>query len=420
MRVLVAFDKFKRALTAPQACEAAANALRARHPDWQIDLCPLTDGGEGFCETLTGSAGGQLEFREVSGPRSGMSVKAPLGFVAAEKIPAAARPRLGTENFLAVIDLASASGLELLPRGRRNPWQTTSYGTGELLRAATESGASAILLGVGGSATNDLGFGALAALGFQFLDATGAAIAQPVPATWARIARIDRARARKLPPVFIACDVTNPLLGPRGAAATFGPQKGLRREDLPRLEAQAARLAALLGEACSQPFSRADTPGAGAAGGIAFGLMVAGGATLIAGFDLVSDWLDLPARMAAADLVLTGEGRFDATSLDGKGPGSLVAAARRLGKPAHVFAGSVGLSSLPEGKESSPDAGHLRRSPISPSATGGDRDIGAHPPPSHHPGVAPEFHAITPAGMPLSAALPRTAELLAAAVARVF
>ena len=179
----------------------------------------------------------------------------------------------------------------------------------------------------------------------------------------------------EIPPIFIACDVTNPLLGPRGATATFGPQKGLRPADVPRSEAAMARMAALLCEACGRPLVLADTPGAGAAGGIAFGLMVACGAQLVPGFELVSDWLDLPARIAAADLVLTGEGRFDATSLAGKAPGSLACAARRLGKPVHVFAGSL---------DGARDEWH---------------------------------HIITPAELPLAAALPRTAELLAAAVA---
>lgn len=373
MRVLVAFDKFKDALTARAACEAAAATLRARHPDWTLDLCPLTDGGEGFCETLTAAANGRLEHVEVSGPRGG-KVRAPIGYIGWGLIPAAARMLLPSQNQesktpnpLAVIGLAAASGLELVPPGDRDPWHTTTQGTGEQIRAAARAGADAILLGVGGSATNDLGLGALAALGFMFSSV-------PVPATWSQLNRLEG--RVNLPPVFIACDVTNPLLGPRGATATFGPQKGLKPEDLPRLEAEMARMAGLLCAACDRPPALAATPGAGAAGGIAFGLMVAAGARLVPGFDLVSAWLDLPARIASADLVITGEGRFDATSLGGKGPGALVAQARRLGKPAHVFAGSLGV-------------------------------------PEDH-----SHHAITPPGLPLAAALPRTAELLAAAVDR--
>lgn len=376
MRVLIAFDKFKDALTARQAGETVAAALRTKHPDWQLDICPLTDGGEGFCETLTQAAKGRLDYVEVSGPR-GAGVKAPVGFVDQENIPATVRHRLRAGKKLAIVDLASASGLGLLVPEQRDPWLTTTLGTGELLRHAADQNADAIILGVGGSATNDLGLGALAALGFSFR--SGAVeLYPPLPDTWEQITRIDASRALKLPPVFIACDVTNFLLGPHGATATFGPQKGLKPEDAPRFEAEVVRMAALLGEACGQPASFAEIPGSGAAGGFPFGLMVACRAQLVPGFDLVSDWLDLPARLAAADLVLTGEGRFDATSLQGKGPGSLVAEAQRLGKPVHVFAGSLGL---PED----------------------DR-----------------LHAITPAGLPLAAALPRTAELLATSVSRQF
>jgi glycerate kinase len=377
MRVLIAFDKFKDALTARQAGETAAAALRAKHPDWTLDLCPLTDGGEGFCETLCRDRGERIEHIKVHGPRKG-TVPAPAGFVSSWSLTTTARQRLATTGTIAVVGLASASGIELLPDEQRDPWHTTTFGTGELLLYAAENHADAILLGIGGSATNDLGLGALAALGFRFLDTAGATIAVPVPATWERIQRIDCSGAIKPPPVFIACDVTNHLLGARGATATFGPQKGLRAGDVPQLEAQAARMAALLCDACGQPHTLADTPGTGAAGGIGFGLMAAFGAKLVPGYDLVSDWLNLPARLAAADLVLTGEGRFDATSLHGKGPGSLVTEARRLGKPVHVFAGSLGL---PEDQQ---------------------------------------LHAITPAGLHLAEALPRTAELLAAAIARVF
>ena len=376
MRVLIAFDKFKDALSAPDACAAAAAALRTWHPDWSLDLCPLTDGGEGFTEILTGALGGRVEQVEVCGPRGG-AFSAPLGLVEAERLPPAAQRRLnlsGAGN-LAVIDMASASGLALLPVAERNPWQASSVGTGQLLAAAAARKPAAILLGVGGSATNDIGLGALTALGFQFLDAFGQTVTLPVPARWDQIVRVE-GRA-SLPPLFIACDVANPLLGTRGATATFGPQKGLPPTDVLRLDTLAARLAAVLCDHCAQPRNLVDVPGAGAAGGISFGLMAAGQARFVPGYDLVSDWLGLTDRIASVDLVLTGEGRFDATSLGGKGPGRLAAEARRAGKPAHVFAGTLGVPA---------DKVH---------------------------------HAITPADLPLAAALPRTAELLAAAVAHV-
>jgi glycerate kinase len=374
MRVLIAFDKFKDALSARQAGEIAATALRAKHPDWKLDLCPLTDGGEGFTEILTQAAEGRLEHVEVSGPR-GARVRAPVGFIEGKSIPTAIRPRLSATKNLAIIDLPSASGLALLAHGQRDPWHTTTLGTGELLRYAAHEKADAILLGVGGSATNDLGLGALAALGLKCIRAGGSLIAVPTPDNWPAIMQL--AGEVRLPPLFIACDVTNPLLGPRGATVTFGPQKGLAAGDRPRLETQMARMALMLCHHFNRPDSLMDTPGTGAAGGIGFGLMAAFDAKLVPGFDVVSDWLDLPARLAAADLVLTGEGRFDTTSLGGKGPGSLFTEARRLGKPAHVFAGSLGMPA---------DA---------------------------------QLHAITPAGLHLTEALPRTAELLAAAVSRV-
>ena len=383
MRVLVAFDKFKDALTARAACAAAASALGARHPDWQLDLCPLTDGGEGFSETLCQNPGARIEQITVQGPR-GECTDAPVGFLPAGSLSFKARRRIVADGsaHIAVAGLASASGLALLPRDQRDPWHTSTFGTGELLAYCAHPKAEVILLGVGGSATNDLGLGALAALGLKFLDATGATIPVPTPATWARIQGIDVSGARKLPPIFIACDVTNPLLGPTGATATFGPQKGLKADGGPRLEAQVSRMAALLCQACGKPLSLADTPGTGAAGGVAFGLMVAMGAKLVSGSDLVSDWLDLPARIAASDLVITGEGRFDATSLSGKGPGSLVREAQRLGKPAHVFAGRLEV-----------DQPHLSLRGV-------------------------KTHAITPKGMSLAEALPRTAELLTQAITR--
>jgi glycerate kinase len=380
MRVLIAFDKFKDSLSARQACALTAEALRELGHAWELDLCPLADGGEGFAEILTLAAGGELQTFTVTGPR-GEPIEAPVGLVRLDRIPPAARARLQLDaeeaQPIAVIAMASASGLEGVPRDRRDPWQATSLGTGELVRAAAGLGAGAILLGVGGSATNDLGLGALSALGFSFSGADERPIAPLVPAAWARLIRIDGQPPAALPAIRIACDVSNPLLGPRGAAAVFGPQKGLLPGDYARLEAESGRLAALLCAHCGQPIAVAELPGAGAAGGIAFGLMTAVGARLLPGSDLVSDWLDLDARLAAADLVITGEGSFDESSWGGKGPGAVVARALALGKPVRVFAGRVATD---------------RR------------------PPRLH------LHAITPAGVPLADALRQAADHLRAAV----
>lgn len=352
MRVLLAFDKFKDSLTAREACTAAAAGLQTRHADWQVDSGPLSDGGEGFAEILTSAVSGDLRQVSVTGPR-GRPAAANLGLVSYAQVPAAARsllpaPRAGQAGArIAVLDMASASGLALLDSAERDVWQTSSTGTGELIRAAAAEGVAAILLGVGGSATHDLGLGALAALGFGFLATDGTVIRPPIPARWADIARIQGAVTPPIPPVRIACDVSNPLLGPRGAAATYGPQKGLRPEDLALLDAESGRLAALLCAHCGRPESLREIPGTGAAGGISLGLMAAAGAELVPGFEFVSAWLDLEARLARADIVITGEGRFDDSSLQGKGPGAVAARALALGKQVHVFAGRATVARPP-------------------------------------------------------------------------
>jgi glycerate kinase len=395
MRVLVAFDKFKDSLTSPAACALAADALRRSHPDWQLDLCPLTDGGEGFCDILTHAADGRVEKFSVTGPR-GDPVEATIGFVMLEKIPPAARallaiPRsqllpaaagsaLHAQPTVAVIEMATASGLALLAPEQRDPWHTSTLGTGELLCAAAQPGVVGILLGIGGSATNDLGLGALDALGLEFRNGRSELVHPPVPARWSEIARLAGHIPKNLPPLRIACDVTNPLLGPRGAAAIYGPQKGLRAADMTNLDHAAARLALMLCSHCGASDKLMDTPGAGAAGGLGFGLIAAAGARLLSGFDLVSAWLDLEPKLAAADLVITGEGRFDESSLTGKGPGAIAARAIALGHRVHVFAGSISV------------------------------------PPRENLAL----HAITPPGMPLADALRNASENLAAAVQRAF
>ena len=387
MRVLLAFDKFKDSLTARDACTYAAAALHERHRDWMIDSCPLSDGGEGFSEILTNAVHGTVIGSSVTGPRND-EAQASIGLVPFERIPAAARallppppPHPRTTPTIAVIDMSSASGLALLKPEDRDPWQTTTVGTGELIRTATELGAAAILLGVGGSATHDLGLGTLAALGAEFESSQGERVFPPIPARWREINRVARGVNPPVPPIRIACDVSNPLLGPGGAAAIYGPQKGLRPADLSRLDHESARIAALLCSFFQQPESLMSTPGAGAAGGIAFGLMTAAGAQLIPGFDLVSAWLDLETRLANADMVITGEGRFDDSSLSGKGPGAVAARALALGKEVHVFAGSATV---------------------------------AHPPEKL------KLHSVTPAGLPLDQALRQASLYLARAVHAAF
>lgn len=344
MRVLIAFDKFKDALGALPACAAAAEALRAHHPDAQLDLCPLADGGEGFAEILTRRAGGELREASVTGPR-GATITARFGLVPLGKLPAGAGAMLGLagagEGKVAVIEMAAASGLALLSAEQRDPWHTTSRGTGELIRAAAAEGVAAIILGVGGSATHDVGLGALTVLGLDCFSAADAVIESPVPATWAAVAKMGGKIQPDLPPILIACDVTNPLMGTFGAASVFAPQKGLKAEDFTRLEYMTGRMAALLCAQAGNPSTLWEAPGAGAAGGLAFGLMCATRAKLVPGFELVAAWLDLDRRIAEADCVLTGEGSFDASSLSGKGPAGVAQRALAAGKKVHVFAGAA-------------------------------------------------------------------------------
>ncbi|MBX3737779.1 MAG: glycerate kinase [Candidatus Didemnitutus sp.] len=342
MRALVAFDKFKDSLDAAAACRIAAEALRSARPDWQIELCPLADGGDGFAEILTRAAGGELRRVTVTGPL-GTPVEAQFGLAEA---PAAARPLVGAGK-IALIEMAQASGLALVPPAQRNPWRTTTRGTGELILAAARENVSAIVLGVGGSATHDAGLGALAALGLTARAADGAAIENPIPETWAALAKIDGRIATPLPPLYVATDVTNPLMGTFGAASVYAPQKGLLEEDFTRLEYMTGRVAAMLCTLAGKHPLLCETPGCGAAGGLAFGLHCAADATLLRGFDLVSAWLGLDTRLATADIVITGEGRFDASSLAGKAAGEIARRALALGKRVHVFAGAV--ATPPEG-----------------------------------------------------------------------
>jgi len=391
MRVLLAFDKFKGALGAEQACDVAARVLRRERPDWQLDLAPLSDGGDGFCRIVTDALGGVRERLSASGPQLSSAgtferLDVEIGWVELERMPELARARLALPHAslrrLAIVELAAVNGLTLVPPARRDVWRASSFGTGELLRAAVERGAQALLLGVGGSACCELGLGALSALGLCFENAAGGRLSPPVPSLFADVARVRGAVLPPLVPLHIACDVDSPLLGPRGAAALYGPQKGLEVAQLPRFEVHAARLASLLCEHAGSDPGLVNLAGAGAAGGVAFGLCAAAGAQLLPGFELVAEILDLSARIERADWVITGEGCFDATSLVGKGPGALVQRAARQGRRCTVLAGSLGL-----------DPGAAARA---------------------LPGV--DVRAISPPDLPLERALGQTAERLARAV----
>jgi glycerate kinase len=408
-RLLVAFDKFKGALDARAACDVVAETIERERPGWLVDRAPLTDGGDGFCSIITLAAGGELQPRSASGPfvmaPEATRVQASIGIVELARVPERARELLDLPDDvqkLGVIEMASVSGLALVPPGRRDIWRSSSRGTGELLLEAARAGVDAILLGVGGSASSDLGLGALEALGLRCHTTGGSEVSPSTPVRWPEVMSIA-GRVARLPPLRIACDVDNPVFGERGAAAVYGPQKGLKAADLSAFDASARRMAELLCASLGVGTDAFDVPGAGAAGGIAFGLVVAAGARLVPGSRLLEAWLGLEARVLAADWVLTGEGRFDASSWSGKGPGAVVELALRQSRPCAVFAGSIGREPRrPNGAE--------RGSKDARSSQGRAKDGGSRLQ------AAPELIAISPPGEPLSRSLADTRENLARSI----
>ena len=322
--ILVACDKFKGSLDAAEACAAIARGLARRWPDAVIERCPIADGGEGFAAALAVPLGG--------------------GWVTCESRDALDRPIAARyllaespDGPLAVMEMAEASGMWRIAPGERNILQAHTFGTGMMMRHAAEiSGAARIVLGIGGSATNDGGAGMAAALGVDLLDEQAGAL-PPQPGILAeRLARVDVTRRMPLPPVTAACDVASPLLGPTGATRVFGPQKGADETTIPVLERALGRLAQASGGG-----ELAAVPGAGAAGGLGFGLLRFADARLVPGFDLLADLTGLEARIAAADLVITGEGSLDVQSLEGKGPVGIARLAKARGKAVWAFCGGA-------------------------------------------------------------------------------
>jgi glycerate kinase len=323
MRVVVAPDKFEGSLTAGRAAEAIrAGLLRAR-PDAEVVALPLGDGGAGTLEALVAAG-----FERVRVPATG-----PTG----EPVQAA----IAVDGDRCFVEMAEASGLKRLPGGRRAPLEATTYGTGELLRAALDRGARAVVLGIGGSATTDGGAGMAAALGARFLDDAGAGL-PPGGAALLRLAHIDTAgvdpRLREVR-VTVAADVDNPLVGPDGAAHVFGPQKGAGPDDVLLLDSALRRYARVL--AADLGVDLADTPGAGAAGGLGAGAIAFLGARIRSGIELVLELVGFDREVATADLVVTGEGKLDAQSLRGKAPVGVARAATAHGVPVVALAGMV-------------------------------------------------------------------------------
>ena len=323
MRLLIAPDKFKGSLSALAAAEAIERGFRSVFPDAHADLAPIADGGEGFAETLAAALGAQW-IEVPSEDANGRAISARYAWLASEQ--------------LAVIEMSEASGLWRIQHGERDPLVASTHGTGILLRDAIARGARKILIGLGGSATTDGGVGVARALGYRFLNESGGQF-QPVPGTLDLLDRIERPAALALPEIIAACDVQNPLLGERGTARVYSPQKGANPHSVEALEATMNRLADVCTASLGCDFR--NTPGAGAAGGLGFGLLTFCGAKIRPGFDIVAETMHLDARIAAADLILTGEGRLDDQTLDGKGPAGIATRARAAGKRVIAFAGAV-------------------------------------------------------------------------------
>lgn len=320
-RFLVAPDKFKGSLSASQAAAAMASGLRKTNPDAEIDLCPIADGGEGFMETVATALGGKW----IRCPALD-----PLGR------PIESRYLLAetAQGLTAILEMAETAGLWRLDPDERDPREATTRGTGmQIAHAISNHGVTRVILGLGGSATNDGGSGMAAALGVRFLDEAGGPV-DPRPSNLFAIREVDSSGRIPLPEIIAACDVENPLLGAQGATAIFSGQKGATPQDKVLLEMALAHLATVSGGQVA-----AGIPGAGAAGGLGFGLLHFAGARLISGFDLLAGVLDLEKRIAAADHVLTGEGSLDHQSLSGKGPVALARMARSLGVPVSGFCG---------------------------------------------------------------------------------
>lgn len=301
MRILIACDSFKDALPAAEVCRAVAKGIRSTHPAAVITEIPLSDGGEGVLDVLHRALGLQ--------PVT-VTVADPLGR------PVTASYGMSGDGQTAMVEMAKASGLELLAEAERDPLKTSTYGTGQLLTDAAARGARRILLAIGGSATNDGGVGAAAALGWQFLDTEGKPF-KPVGGTLQNITRIVPPAKLPFEQVDVLCDVTNPLYGPNGASWIYGRQKGGTDQSLAFLD-DALRHVARLVDRENGRGGLGDTPGAGAAGGLGFGAMVFLGGRLRRGVDMVMELVGFDDAAAQADLIITGEGRLDGQSAQGK------------------------------------------------------------------------------------------------------
>ena len=327
IKVIIAPQEFKGALSALAAAEAIERGVKAAMPEAETVLVPVADGGDGTLDALVEGSGGRV-FRSV--------VTGPLGQ------PLEARWGVMGDGQTAVIEMALASGLALVPPQRRDPYITTTRGTGEIIAEALDRGFSRIVVGLGGSATNDGGAGMASALGARFLDAEG----QTLPDGGAALARLVKIDVSQLNPklaqtsIIGATDVTNPLCGPTGASAVYGPQKGATPAMVAELESALKNYGRVLQRDLGKDVS--ERPGAGAAGGLGAGLMAFAGAELLPGIDMVCDVVNFDAHLQGADLVITGEGRADRSTIFNKAPVGVARRALAQGVPTLLLAGGLG------------------------------------------------------------------------------
>jgi len=324
MKILIAPDKFKGALNAPEVAENIAKGLRDALPNPKIEIIPMADGGEGTAEAICQARGGSWLNCKAHDP-IGREIEARYAWIAHGK--------------LAVMEMSEAAGMRRLSESERDPVCATTFGVGEMILDAAGRGANEIIIGLGGSATNDGGFGMAEALGFQFdyeqeegKEKNGEGVTDLANLSW-----IEKPRDLKLPKIIAAVDVRNPLLGENGATRVFGPQKGASKDELNALERALTRLAEIV--AGEFGFDYRDRPGAGAAGGLGFGLMSFCGATIRPGFDVVAGAVGLESQMKDVDLVITGEGSLDRQTLEGKTPAGVATLARKLGKKVYAIVG---------------------------------------------------------------------------------
>ena len=322
MRILIAPDKFKGTLNAREVAQNIAKGLVDVLPDAEIEIVPMADGGEGTAEAVCDARGCSWLACKAHDPL-GREIDARYGWIDQEK--------------LAVMEMSEAAGMRRLSGSERDPVRATTFGVGEMILDATKRGANEIVVGLGGSATNDGGFGMARALGFRFEFEHEHEHEKVGVTDLLKLEKIEKPRRLELPKITAAVDVKNPLLGENGATRVFGPQKGASKRDLDNLERALTRLADVVAEQFG--FDYRNEAGAGAAGGLGFGLLSFCGATIRPGFEVVAEAVGLEAKMKDADLVITGEGSLDRQTLEGKTPAGVARLARKLGKPVFAIVG---------------------------------------------------------------------------------